>query len=284
MKGVIMENEKDIVEETTAFLAAEEVELQEEQEDSVTINEGEEFAFSSLVLDNDEENDSGSEEPTVGGLDEIIEEASTTEEVTEKKSKLGFDNAVPSYGDAPPPDLSQVGKRLDTHEHWYVLHTFNGYEAVAEDNLKKVVEKYGLQDRVKEIFIPTEEVVVEKKNKKVLVPTRTMPSYIFVKMIYGDDLWHTITRTRGITGFVGPKGRPLPLTPREVISMKLERKINISVDLEEGDTVQVVDGPLAGQTAHIISVDAAAKKCSATVNMFGRPTNVELAFSQVKKI
>ena len=111
-----------------------------------------------------------------------------------------------------------------------------------------------------------------------------MPSYIFIKMTYGDDLWHTITRTRGITGFVGPKGRPLPLTPREVIDMKLERKVNASVDINVGDTIQVIDGPLAGQTAAVDAVDAGNKKCTVSVNMFGRPTTVELAFSQIKKI
>ena len=262
-----MEYEKDIVEETTAFMAAEEDTTQEE-----------EFKFSSLEINEVEDENPSS-------LTDIIDEAvSSVEETKGDNSKASQTIAsAPAY-DAPPPDLSQVGKRMDTTEHWYVLHTFNGYESVAEDNLKKVVEKYGLQDRVKEIFIPTEEVVVEKKDKKVLVATRTMPSYIFVKMIYGDDLWHTITRTRGITGFVGPKGRPLPLSPREVISMKLERKVNINVELNEGDTIQVIDGPLAGQTAQIISVDVATKKCMVTVNMFGRPTNVELAFSQVKKI
>jgi len=186
----------------------------------------------------------------------------------------------------PPPDLSQVGNRMDDEERWYILHTFNGYEAVAEDNLKKVVEKYQLQDRIREIFIPMEDVVVEKRGKKVIVQQRTMPSYIFVKMIYGDDLWHTITRTRGITGFVGPKGRPLPLSPREVVDMKLERKMVVAsnTDLSIGDTVQVIDGPLAGQTAAITTINFDTKQLTVSVSMFGRPTSVDLTFNQVKQI
>jgi len=186
--------------------------------------------------------------------------------------------------DAPPPDTSMVGMRMDTEARWYVLHTFSGYEAVAEDNLKMVIEKYSLTDRVFEIFIPTEDAVVEKREKKVLVSQKTMPSYIFIKMIYGDDLWHTITRTRGITGFVGPKGRPLPLTSKEVIAMKLERRVNASVKLEVKDTIQIIDGPLAGQTAVVTAVDAATNKCTATVSMFGRPTSVELYTTQIKKL
>ena len=186
--------------------------------------------------------------------------------------------------DETPPDTTVVGKRMDSEARWYVLHTFSGYEAVAEDNLKKVIEKYNLQNRVLEIFIPTEDTIVEKRDKKVLVAMKTMPSYIFIKMIYGDDLWHTVTRTRGITGFVGPRGRPLPLTNKEVIDMKLERRINLNVKLEVKDTIQIIDGPLAGQSAVVTAVDAAAAKCTATVNMFGRPTGVELYLTQVKKM
>lgn len=186
--------------------------------------------------------------------------------------------------DAPPPDTSVVGMRMDKEARWYVLHTFSGYEAVAEDNLKKVIEKYNLSNRIFEIFIPTEDVVVEKRDKKVLVSQKTLPSYIFIKMVYGDDLWHTITRTRGITGFVGPKGRPLPLTSREVVAMKLERRVNATVKLEIKDTIQIIDGPLAGQTAVVTAVDAATSKCTASVSMFGRPTSVELYLSQIKKL
>jgi len=186
--------------------------------------------------------------------------------------------------DFVPELVTQGNTRLDSDARWYVLHTFSGYEAVAEDNLKKVIEKYNLQERVFEIFIPTEDTVVEKKEKKVLVASKTMPSYLFVKMIYGDDIWHTITRTHGITGFVGPKGRPLPLSAKEVIDMKLERKLNVSVKLEVGDTVHVIDGPLAGQTAVVTAVDAGAGKCTAKVTMFGRSTSVELYTTQIKKI
>jgi len=214
---------------------------------------------------------------------EIIEDV----EVVEDEATIKIDEAVleqVEVKDEAPPDTTMVGKRMETEARWYVLHTFSGYEAVAEDNLKKVIEKYELQDRVLEIFIPTEDTVVEKRDKKVIVAMKTMPSYIFIKMIYGDDLWHTITRTRGITGFVGPKGRPLPLTSKEVLDMKLERRINLNVKLEKGDTIQIVDGPLAGQTAVTTSVDEGASKCTAEVTMFGRSTSVELYLNQVKKL
>ena len=231
-----------------------------------------------------EESGEEDSDQSTGGIDILIEEAGQVAPTEESSGSFAHIDEGEKFNDAPPPDLSQVGKRMDAEERWYVLHTFSGYEAVAEENLKKVVEKYKLHDRISEIFIPTEDTVVEKRGKKVIVQQKLMQNYIFIKMIYGDDLWHTITRTRGITGFAGPKGRPLPLSTREVIAMKLERKMNFSVSIEEGDTIQVIDGPLAGQTAQVKSVDAATRKCSVEVNMFGRPTNVELSFAQVKKV
>ena len=185
-----------------------------------------------------------------------------------------------------PPELKVAGnQRRDSEARWYVLHTFNGYEAVAEDNLKKVVEKYHLEDRVLDIFIPTEDIMTEKKDgTKMIKSQHSMPTYIFVKMIYGDDIWHTITRTRGITGFVGPKGRPLPLSNADVMKMRLERKINAKVAFEVDDVVTIVDGPLMGQTAKITSVDAANHKITVEVNMFGRSNKVELHTSQIKAL
>jgi transcriptional antiterminator NusG len=104
-------------------------------------------------------------------------------------------------------------------------------------------------------------------------------------MIYGDDIWHTITRTNGITGFVGPKGRPLPLNAKEVEDLKLEKKVNVIITkVEVGDTVHVVDGNLAGQTAVVTGVNANAGKCTVSVTMFGRPTFVDLDLFMVKKI
>ena len=176
-------------------------------------------------------------------------------------------------------------KNLDRDAKWYVLHTYSNYEVVAKDNLEKVIKKEGLGNRIFEIFIPQEDNITEKRGQKVLTQSKVMPSYLFVKMIYGDDIWHTITRTNGITGFVGPKGRPLPLSAKEVNDMKLERKINnIVTKVEAGDTVHVVDGLLAGQTAVVTSVDAINNKCTISVTMFGQPKNVDLDLIMVKKI
>ena len=166
---------------------------------------------------------------------------------------------------------------------WYVLHTFSGYENVAKENLETVVDKFNLQDRIFEIVIPEVDVIEEKNGKKKLVTRKSMPCYLLVKMIYGDDLWHNITRTRVITGFVGPKGRPLALTEEEVMKLRLE-KIKVETDLEVGDKVEIVEGPLDKMVGSIVAVNADAGVVTVTVEMFGRENNVELGFAQVHKI
>ena len=174
-------------------------------------------------------------------------------------------------------------ENLEEEAKWYVLHTFSGYEQVAKDNLEVVVKKYNLENRIFDIIIPMEETIEERNGKKKLVSRKAMPCYLFVKMIYGDDLWHNVTRTRGITGFVGPNGRPLALTPEEIRKMHLE-KVTVDIDLHPNDKIEVIDGPLNSFVGTVISVDLEAKKCRVNVEMFGRETPVDLDFSQIRKI
>ena len=170
-----------------------------------------------------------------------------------------------------------------TEPKWYVLHTLSGYENVAKENLETVVEKYNLQDRIFEIVIPEEDVIEEKKGKKKLVTRKSMPCYLLVKMIYGDDLWHNVTRTRGITSFVGPNGRPIPMTDEEVMKLRLE-KIKVETDIEVGDKVEIIEGPLDKMIGSVVAVNAEAGVLTVSVEMFGRENNVELTFEQVHKI
>ncbi|MBQ7352007.1 MAG: transcription termination/antitermination factor NusG [Clostridia bacterium] len=166
---------------------------------------------------------------------------------------------------------------------WYVLHTFSGYENVAKENLEIVKEKYNLQERIFDIVIPMEDVVEEKNGKQKIVSRKVMPGYIMVKMIYGDDIWHAVTRTRGITGFVGPKGRPLHLTEEEIRKMRLEKNTVVDVSIAENDKVEVLDGALNGFVGTVISVDKENLKCKVMVEMFGRDTPVDLNLDQVRK-
>ena len=166
---------------------------------------------------------------------------------------------------------------------WYVLHTYSGYENVAKENLETMTVKYGLQDRIFDIVIPMEDVIEEKNGKKKLVQRKSMPCYILAKIKYADDIWHNIIHTRGITGFVGPQGRPLALRPEEVIQLRLE-KIKVEVDLAAGDRIEIVDGALNGMIGQVTAVNTETGMASVNVEMFGRETAVEVELSQVRKI
>ena len=166
---------------------------------------------------------------------------------------------------------------------WYVIHTYSGYEAMVKDSLEKLIENNNLQENIVEIQIPTEETLEEKANgKKKLVERKKFPCYVFLKMIYSNDIWYLVTNTRGVTGFVGPQGRPLPLTEEEIARLGIE-KVAVNVDYVVGDTVRVVSGPLESFTGAITELNAPAQKAKVNVTMFGRVTEVELDFVQIKK-
>ena len=170
-----------------------------------------------------------------------------------------------------------------TEAKWYVLHTFSGYEAMVKDSLEKLIENNNLQEYIFDIQIPMEETVEEKANgKKKIVLRKLIPCYVFVKIAYTNDLWFLITNTRGVTGFVGPGGRPLPLTDDEVRRMRLEKPKAEDVKVKVGDSIKVVDGALSGFAGTVTEVNSSANKVRAKVSMFGRDTEVDLDFEQIE--
>ena len=172
----------------------------------------------------------------------------------------------------------------EENARWYVIHTYSGYEAMVKDSLLKLIENNNLQENIFEIQIPTEETLEEKANgKKKVVERKKFPCYVFLKMIYSNDIWYLVTNTRGVTGFVGPQGRPLPLTEEEVARMGLEKKV-LKIDFAVGDTVQIVSGPIESFCGKVVALNENTQKVTVNVLMFGRNTDVEVDFVQVKKI
>lgn len=207
---------------------------------------------------------------------EVVEDAVSQEAIDSVVTTTSSENKI--------DDTTEI--KVDTAREsakWYVLHTFSGYENVAKENLEIVKDKYSLQERIFDIVIPMEDVVEEKNGKQKIVSRKVMPGYIMVKMIYGDDIWHAVTRTRGITGFVGPKGRPLHLTDEEIRKMRLEKNTVVDISISENDKVEVLDGALNGFVGTVISVDRENAKCKVMVEMFGRDTPVDLNLDQVRK-
>ena len=166
---------------------------------------------------------------------------------------------------------------------WYVVHTYSGYENKVATNLEKIVENRKLHDWIHEIRVPTETVTEIKDNKKREVERKIFPGYVLVKMVMTDDSWYVVRNTRGCTGFVGPNGKPIPLTEEEVNALGVEKR-EIEVNYAAGDTVRIVDGPLENFTGVVDELDLEKNKVRVTISMFGRETPVELELDQVEVV
>jgi transcriptional antiterminator NusG len=166
---------------------------------------------------------------------------------------------------------------------WYVVHTYSGYENKVKANLEKTVENRSLENLIQDVRVPMEEAVELKNGKKKIVQRKTYPGYVLVKMVMNDDSWYVVRNTRGVTGFVGPGSKPIPLTDAEIHSMGITQPIEI-IDISIGENVRIVSGPFENFVANVVEINNEKKKIKAYVNMFGRDTLVEFDFEQVQKI
>lgn len=167
---------------------------------------------------------------------------------------------------------------------WYVAHTFSGYENKVANDLKIVVENRNLSDMIQEVVVPTETVVeIKEDGTKKEVERKIFPSYVLVKMVMTDDTWYIVRNTRGCAGFVGPEGKPVPLTEEEVKNLGVD-KVTVEVAYEVGDLVNVIDGPLEGFSGTVESVDIENDSVQVIVSMFGRETAVDFELDQLEKV
>ncbi|MBQ4617356.1 MAG: transcription termination/antitermination protein NusG [Clostridia bacterium] len=164
---------------------------------------------------------------------------------------------------------------------WYVVHTYSGYENKVATNLETIVENRKLHDWIQEIRVPTETVTEVKDNKKREVERKLFPGYVLVKMVMSDDSWYIVRNTRGCTGFVGPNGKPVPLTEEEVAALGVE-KHEIVINYAVNDMIRIIDGPLENFTGRVDEIDLEKNKIKVTISMFGRETAVELEPDQVE--
>ncbi len=171
---------------------------------------------------------------------------------------------------------------------WYVIHTYSGYENKVKSTIEKTVENRNMQDLIQEIRIPMEE-VVEVKDKedgtqeRKVVQRKVLPGYVIVKMVMTDTSWFVVRNTRGVTSFVGPGSKPVPLTDEEVYELGIEKKI-IQVDFAIGDSVKIASGPLDGFIGVVEEINEEKQKVRVCVSMFGQDTPVELDFYQVEML
>lgn len=172
----------------------------------------------------------------------------------------------------------------DTEPKWYILHTYSGYEAMVKESLLRLIENNNLQDSIVDVKIPTEQTIEEKANgKKKVVERKLLPCYVFIKMVYSNQLWYLVTNTRGVTGFCGPQGRPIPMKEDEIRKMRLEEYV-VDADFKVGDRVSIDNGPLEGFIGTIREVNDETQRAKVAIVMFGREQDVEVEYVQMQKI
>ena len=166
---------------------------------------------------------------------------------------------------------------------WYVIHTYSGYENKVLDSIQKMVVNAGLQDYIFDVKIPVEEVMEVKNERRKVVQHKLFPSYVMIKMIMTKRTMYLIRNTRGVTGFVGPGSKPVPLTDEEVDKMGIEQQ-TIILNYGVGDSVKIKDGPLENFVGIVDEISMEKRKVKVVVSMFGRETPVELDFNLVENV
>ncbi len=187
---------------------------------------------------------------------------------------------------------------------WYVVHTYSGYENKVATNIEKVVENRKMHDLILEVKVPTEIVVESKESEdketgervivKKEVERKIFPGYVMVKVAVfedeetgdlemTDDTWYVIRNTRGVTGFVGPESKPIPLSEAEVYAMGVEKKV-VKIDYEVGDMVSIIDGAFEGIIGTVRELDVDNNTVCVVISMLGRETPVDLELDQVEKV
>ncbi len=165
---------------------------------------------------------------------------------------------------------------------WYIIHTYSGYENKVKTNLEKIIENRGLQDVIGDVKIPMETVIETDGEEEKVKENKMFPCYVLVKMIMTDDTWHVVRNVSGVTGFVGPGSRPIPMSDEEVAALGVEAVVS-ELSFAVGDSVKITDGPMQGFPGKVTEISPDNKKAKVTVSVFGRETPVELDCAALEK-
>lgn len=172
--------------------------------------------------------------------------------------------------------------------NWYVVHTYSGYENKVKANIEKTIENRHLEDQILEVRVPLQDVVEVKNGAKKNVSKKMFPGYVLINMIMNDDTWYVVRNTRGVTGFVGPGSKPVPLTEAEMRPLGIEavpdKKEEIEIDVEIGDTIEVISGAWENTVGTVKAISIPRQTVAIDVDIFGRATSVEIGFLDIKKL
>ena len=167
--------------------------------------------------------------------------------------------------------------------NWYVVHTYSGYENKVKANIEKTIENRHLEEEILEVRVPMQDVMEMKNGARKTVQKKMFPGYVLINMVMNDDTWYVVRNTRGVTGFVGPGSKPVPLTEAEMkpLGIKME---NVSVDFAEGDTIAVVAGVWKDTIGVVQRIDYSKQVATINVELVGRETPVEIGFAEVRRM
>ena len=164
---------------------------------------------------------------------------------------------------------------------WYVAHTYSGYENKVKDSIEKTIANRHLEEDILEVRVPLTDVVEVKDGVRKTSQKKLFLGYVLVKMVMNDDTWYVVRNTRGVTGFVGPGSKPVPLTEAEMKSLGI-RTENVTADFKEGDTIAVVAGVWKDTVGVVTRMDYGKQTATINVELFGRETPVEISFAEVR--
>jgi len=172
--------------------------------------------------------------------------------------------------------------------NWYIVQTFSGFEQKVAKTIKEMIQKKELSDKINEVLVPTHEVTVVKKGKRIKTKKKYFPSYVLVKMEMNKELYHMIKNIQKVTGFLGTTGKPVPVSDKEIDkilgNIKEGSLVPVpSISFEIGEQVKVCEGPFSSFTGLVEGVDEEKSRLKVSVSIFGRPTPIELEYNQVEK-
>ena len=178
---------------------------------------------------------------------------------------------------------AKAEETVNENAHWYVVHTYSGYENKVKQNLEKSIENRHLKDKILEVRIPLQDVVEVKNGARKNVQRKMFPGYVLVNMDMNDETWYVVRNTRGVTGFVGPGSKPVPLTDAEIKPLGIKTD-TVSVDFGVGDEIAVIAGVWKDTAGVVQRMDFGKQTATINVDLFGRETPVEISFAEVRKI
>lgn len=222
------------------------------------------------------------EEIELPASEEVRPSSNRTSAPKPRAESAGSNEETEGYS---PPDLESEDES-DDGRRWYVVHCYSGYENKVRHAIEQRTETMGMEDKIFEVIVPTEEQMEIKDGKRKVVERRVFPGYILVNMIMDEDSWYVVRNTPGVTGFVGMGNKPTPLRPEEVnqIMKRMEAEAPVvKVTYKPGQKVRIIDGPFNDVVGIVDEIDMERAKVRVMVNFFGRETPVELDFLQVEK-